>query len=60
MKNLFNIISAFRYYLITLLWILIILLMIKGKKSNLLNELDESEYKSEAGFNYLEDTDVFD
>jgi len=34
--------------------------MIKGKKSNLLNELDKSEYKSEAGFNYLEDTDVFD
>jgi len=60
MKNLFNIISAFRYYLIALLWILIILLMIKGKKSNLLNELDKSEYKSEAGFNYLEDTDVFD
>jgi len=60
MINLFNIISAFRYYLIALLWILIILLMIKGKKSNLLNELDKSEYKSEVGFNYLEDTDIFD
>jgi len=34
--------------------------MIKGKKSNLLNELDKSEYKSEVGFNYLEDTDIFD
>ena len=60
MKKLINIISAFRYYLITLLWLLVMFLMIKGSKSNQLDKLDKSQYKSEAGFDYLEDTNVFD
>ena len=58
MKNLFNIISSFAYHILILVYITIIVVLIytQNTKSN----LDPSHYQSEGGFNYLEDTDIFD
>ena len=57
MKKLINIISAFRYHLIALLWLMVVILMILGRKKP--NDLNPTEYQSESGFNYMEDVEEF-
>jgi hypothetical protein len=58
MKNLFNIISSFAYHISILVYITIIVVLIYTQNTK--SRLDPAQYESEAGFNYLEDTDVFD
>ena len=58
MKNLFNIISSFAYHISILVYITIIVVLIYTQNPK--SKLDPVQYESEGGFNYLEDTDVFD
>jgi len=58
MKNLFNIISSFAYHISVLIYISIILFLIYTQNTK--SRLDPAQYESEAGFNYLEDANVFE
>jgi hypothetical protein len=58
MKNLFNIISAFAYHISILIYITIIVVLIYTQNTK--SRLDPTQYESESGFNYLEDTNVFE
>ena len=58
MKNLFNIISSFAYHISILVYITIIVVLIYTQNTK--SRLDPTQYESESGFNYLEDTNVFD
>ena len=58
MKNLFNIISSFAYHISILVYITIIVVLIYTQNTK--SRLDPTQYESESGFNYLEDTNVFE
>lgn len=58
MKQLFNIISAFAYHISILIYITILIILIYTQNTK--SRLDPTQYESEAGFNYLEDTNVFE
>ena len=58
MKNLFNIISSFAYHISILVYITIIIVLIYTQNTK--SRLDPTQYESESGFNYLEDTNVFE
>lgn len=58
MKNLFSIISSFAYHISILIYITIIVVLIYTQNTK--SRLDPAQYESESGFNYLEDTNVFE
>ena len=58
MKQLFNIISAFAYHISILIYITILIILIYTQNTK--SRLDPTQYESESGFNYLEDTNVFE
>jgi len=58
LKKLIDIISSFAYHISVLIYISIILFLIYTQNTK--SRLDPAQYESESGFNYLEDTDVFD
>jgi hypothetical protein len=57
MKQLFNIISAFAYHISILVYITIIVVLIYIQNTD--HNLNQPQYESEAGFNYLEDVEIF-
>jgi len=57
MKKLINIISAFTYHILILVYITIIVVLINTRNTK--SNLDPSQYQSESGFNYLEDIGEF-